>query len=151
MLPTWWFWPWYLAWLLPFAALRAGRERPRSHCLFVLRALFYAIYYWRDVLLNGPNWYANQFVIVGAVFGPVALYLLGASGRRLLTFEHRRERPPRGAVLPPASSSGGAGGPATVAIRHGHRVRVAAEGWMPARVLARAAGDDHQSGRPPFP
>ena len=76
-LPTWWFWPWYAIWMLPLAALLAGRREATLGLLFGITALLvYPIYYWRDVILNGPNWYANQFVIVGAVFGPVAVYLL---------------------------------------------------------------------------
>jgi len=39
------------------------------------------------VLLNGPNWYSNQFVIVGAVFGPIALYLAGTYGGSLFNVE----------------------------------------------------------------
>jgi hypothetical protein len=76
-LPTWWFWPWYAIWMLPIAALLAGRREATLGLLFGVTALMvYPIYYWRDVILNGPNWYANQFVIVGAVFGPPAIYLL---------------------------------------------------------------------------
>jgi hypothetical protein len=85
-LPTWWFWPWYLVWLLPIAALMAGRKPASLAIVFSCSALLvYAVYYWRNLLLNGPNWYANQFVIVGAVWGPVLLYLLGSSGLHLLT------------------------------------------------------------------
>ena len=76
-LPTWWFWPWYAIWMLPLAALLAGRREATLGLLFGVSALMvYPIYYWRDVLLNGMDWYSNQFVIVGAVFGPVAIYLL---------------------------------------------------------------------------
>jgi hypothetical protein len=76
-LPTWWFWPWYAIWMLPLAALLAGRREATLGLLFGISALMvYPIYYWRDVLLNGMDWYSNQFVIVGAVFGPVAIYLL---------------------------------------------------------------------------
>ncbi|MHB8576729.1 MAG: hypothetical protein ACYDCQ_15510, partial [Dehalococcoidia bacterium] len=79
-LPSWWFWPWYVVWLLPLAALLTGRRQATLALVFASSALLvYPIYYWRDVILNGPNWYANQFVIVGAVFGPVLLYLLGSS------------------------------------------------------------------------
>lgn len=85
-IPTWWFWPWYVIWLLPFAALTAGRKHATIGLVFGTSALLvYPIYYWRDVILNGPNWFANQFVIVGAVYGPLALYLLGSSGLHLLT------------------------------------------------------------------
>jgi hypothetical protein len=63
--------------MLPIAALLAGRREATLGLLFGVTALMvYPIYYWRDVILNGPNWYANQFVIVGAVFGPPAIYLL---------------------------------------------------------------------------
>jgi hypothetical protein len=93
-LPTWWFWPWYLVWLLPIAALTAGRKPASVALIFGSSALLvYAVYYWRNVLLNGPNWYANQFVIVGAVWGPVLLYLLGSSGLHLLTLD-QSEPPP---------------------------------------------------------
>ncbi len=92
--PTWWFWPWYVVWLMPFAALTAGRKHATIGLVFATSALLvYPIYYWRNVILNGPDWYANQFVIVGAVFGPLALYLLGSSGLHLLTVEDRAEEP----------------------------------------------------------
>jgi len=85
-IPTWWFWPWYVVWLLPLAALTAGRKQATIGLVFATSALLvYPIYYWREVILNGPNWFANQVVIVGAVFGPLALYLLGSSGLHLLT------------------------------------------------------------------
>jgi len=85
-LPTWWFWPWYVVWLLPLAALTAGRKPATVAAIFGSTALLvYPIYYWRDVILNGPNWYANQVVIVGAVFGPLLVYLLATSGLGLLT------------------------------------------------------------------
>jgi alpha-1,6-mannosyltransferase len=88
VLPTWWFWPWYVVWLVPIAAVTAGRKPATVALVFATSALMvYPIYYWREVILNGPNWYANQFVIVGAVFGPVALYLLGSSGLHLLTVD----------------------------------------------------------------
>jgi alpha-1,6-mannosyltransferase len=91
-IPTWWFWPWYVVWLVPIAALLAGRKHATIGLVFASSALLvYPIYYWRNVLLNGPDWYANQFVIVGAVFGPLALYLLGSSGLHLLTVEDRGE------------------------------------------------------------
>lgn len=94
VLPTWWFWPWYTMWLLPLAALCAGRRAATLGVLFGVTSLMvYPIYYWRDVLLNGMDWYANQFVIVGAVFGPIAIYLLATYGSRLL------------AVLEPSSVS----------------------------------------------
>jgi alpha-1,6-mannosyltransferase len=87
-LPTWWFWPWYVVWLLPIAAMVAGRRVATLALLFGSTALLvYPIYYWRDVLLNGPNWYSNQFVIVGAVFGPIALYLAGTYGGSLFNVE----------------------------------------------------------------
>jgi len=87
-LATWWFWPWYVIWLLPFAALVAGRRLAILGLLFGLSALMvYPIYYWRDVLLNGMNWYANQVVIVGAVFGPLAVYLLATYAVPLLVDE----------------------------------------------------------------
>ncbi len=87
-IPTWWFWPWYVVWLVPVAALTAGRKHATIGLVFASSALMvYPIYYWRNVLLNGPDWYANQFVIVGAVFGPLALYLLGSTGLHLLTVE----------------------------------------------------------------
>jgi hypothetical protein len=87
-LATWWFWPWYVMWLLPFAALVAGRRLAILGLLFGLSALMvYPIYYWRDVLLNGMNWYANQVVIVGGVFGPLAVYLLATYVTPLLVAE----------------------------------------------------------------
>jgi ALG3 protein len=88
VLPTWWFWPWYLVWLAPLAALASGSRRATLGVVFGSSALLvYPIYYWRDVLLNGPNWYANQFVIVGAVFGPVLIYLLSTSGSGIFTLD----------------------------------------------------------------
>ncbi len=88
VLPTWWFWPWYLIWLAPLAALASGSRRATLGMVFGSSALLvYPIYYWRDVLLNGPNWYANQFVIVGAVFGPVLIYLLSTSASGMFTLD----------------------------------------------------------------
>jgi len=86
-LPTWWFWPWYVVWLLPIAAMVAGRRVATLALLFGSTALLvYPIYYWRDVLLNGPNWYSNQFVIVGAV----------SWADRALSRRHLRREPVQG-------------------------------------------------------
>ena len=61
----WWFWPWYLAWLMPIAALAPRRAMALLASTFSLTAmLMYAAYYWHVY----GDWHATQQLVFKTVF-----------------------------------------------------------------------------------
>jgi hypothetical protein len=70
----WWFWPWYLGWLVPLAALNPNRRVALVGIIFSMTAmLMYVSYYWR---VFNPDWYMTQRVVFVTVFA-VPLVLAG--------------------------------------------------------------------------
>ena len=91
LIATWWFWPWYVLWLVPLAAVVPGRAVALVGLLFSASAmLMYAPYFW---LL-----YERPLVLQGATavvaFLPPVLVGLGCLLRRAV----RRQRRGRAAV-----------------------------------------------------
>lgn len=81
LLVSWWFWPWYLTWLAPLAALVRGGWRSIAFAAFASAALLTYLYWWPDPPWRSATWFLAYAVISGGVFGvPV---LLWATGRRL--------------------------------------------------------------------
>jgi len=70
----WWFWPWYLTWLVPLAALAPRRGGALLAALFSMTAmLLYAAYYWNVY----DEWHYKQQLVFMTVFaGPLALACL---------------------------------------------------------------------------
>jgi alpha-1,6-mannosyltransferase len=61
----WWFWPWYLAWLVPVAALAPRRGMALLASTFSLTAmLLYAAYYWHVY----GDWHTTQQLVFKTVF-----------------------------------------------------------------------------------
>jgi alpha-1,6-mannosyltransferase len=74
MLASWWFWPWYLGWLAPLAAWRAGDRRAWAFALATGAALLTYCYWWSDPPDRADSWYAWYALITLAVFVvPVAV------------------------------------------------------------------------------
>jgi alpha-1,6-mannosyltransferase len=73
VLAKWWFWPWYLLWFVPLAALLPGERAARVAAVFSISALLlYVTYYWQ---LYQP-WYQLQVTTVAVVFLPPVVTLL---------------------------------------------------------------------------
>ena len=70
----WWFWPWYLTWLVPMAAITPRRSIAKLAILFSLTAiLLYAAYYWRVY----GDWHTTQRLVFKTVFvAPLAFAAL---------------------------------------------------------------------------
>jgi alpha-1,6-mannosyltransferase len=70
----WWFWPWYLAWLIPVAALAPRRGMAVLASLFSMTAmLLYAAYDWNVY----DDWHHTQRLVFMTVFAaPLALACL---------------------------------------------------------------------------
>ncbi|MBX7110362.1 MAG: hypothetical protein K1X87_00765 [Dehalococcoidia bacterium] len=63
----WWFWPWYLTWLVPIAALAPRRGSALLATLFSCTAmLHYAAYYWGLY----DEWHHHQRELFAVVFAP---------------------------------------------------------------------------------
>jgi hypothetical protein len=81
----WWFWPWYLIWAVPLAAMTPTRRVTGVVSLCSLTAmLWYVAYMWQ---IYGPDWHEIQRETAATVFAiPVTLaaVLLSADGVRLL-------------------------------------------------------------------
>jgi hypothetical protein len=67
----WWFWPWYLTWLVPLAALAPRRGGALLATVFSMTAmLLYAAYYWNVY----GSWHHTQRLVFMTVFAaPLAL------------------------------------------------------------------------------
>lgn len=67
----WWFWPWYLTWLVPLAALTPRRGGALLASVFSLTAmLLYAAYYWNVY----DDWHHKQRLVFATGFtAPLAL------------------------------------------------------------------------------
>lgn len=74
---SWWFWPWYLAWLAPFAAWSGGWRRAGSYAVVTATALFTYLYWWVDPVEGTRRWYELYMLISGLVFAPAALLWAG--------------------------------------------------------------------------
>lgn len=70
---TWWFWPWYLLWLVPLAALTPGSRRTLVAVVFSASAmLMYVAYFW----LLYTDWVRVQTTTFKTIFiAPVAVAL----------------------------------------------------------------------------
>ncbi|MGE0227288.1 MAG: hypothetical protein AB7I38_02205 [Dehalococcoidia bacterium] len=89
----WWFWPWYLAWLVPFAAVTPRRGIAALAVLFSCTAmLLYAAYYWNVY----EDWHRHQrlvfWVVFAAPLGLAALLSMWAMARAALTLRRRLRR-----------------------------------------------------------
>ncbi len=82
VLASWWFWPWYLSWLAPMAAWRAGGRRAWVFALFTCAALFTYLYWWSDPPERARLWYIWYALITAGVFAlPGGLWLAGCRAR----------------------------------------------------------------------
>ena len=74
---SWWFWPWYLAWLTPFAVWSGGGRRAGSFAVIVTSALFTYLYWWVDPVDGSRRWYELYALICALVFAPAVLVWAG--------------------------------------------------------------------------
>jgi 4-amino-4-deoxy-L-arabinose transferase-like glycosyltransferase len=96
-----WFWPWYVTWFAPLAALRGpGRLRTTAILYTIGGMILYGLY-----PLLAPPFADLEGYVPLICFGPVALYLLGRTLSDLREKVHawraRRVRLPAGAVPEP--------------------------------------------------
>ncbi|MGD9891849.1 MAG: glycosyltransferase family 39 protein [Dehalococcoidia bacterium] len=83
-LASWWFWPWYVTWVLPLAALLAGQPIARFTLLWSLGAMAaYIPITFRPFFWGEPPDDRMPLAVTVTVFGPAALYALLALRRRL--------------------------------------------------------------------
>lgn len=76
LLASWWFWPWYLTWLAPTAALARGWQRPAAFASMTGAALLTYLYWWPDPTWRSVTWYIAYSAITVAVFLiPAAVWL----------------------------------------------------------------------------
>lgn len=75
LLASWWFWPWYLAWLAPPAAWLAGTRRLWTFVVMSGAALLTYVYWWPDPPWRTSAWFAWYMVITAGVFAlPAVLW-----------------------------------------------------------------------------
>lgn len=73
VIATWWFWPWYLVFLVPFGALLPGSRPALIGTLFAFTAmLMYLPYFW---LLDG-DWLLHHALTAATAFLPPVLLAL---------------------------------------------------------------------------
>jgi hypothetical protein len=92
VLASWWFWPWYLIWLAPLAALGAAGDRRRwVFVLITAGALLSYLYWWDDPPARSRRWFELYALLTAVVFLlPAALWAVTAcrwtpgAGRRSL-------------------------------------------------------------------
>jgi alpha-1,6-mannosyltransferase len=66
---SWWFWPWYLSWLAPLAALAPGPDRRRwAYVLITGTALLSYCYWWDDPVERSRRWVELYTALTIAVF-----------------------------------------------------------------------------------
>jgi hypothetical protein len=72
---SWWFWPWYLIWLVPLAALAPRNAEALLASVFSATAmLMYVVYIWQ---VFDPNWHATQRETAATIFAlPLLLALV---------------------------------------------------------------------------
>jgi hypothetical protein len=76
LLVSWWFWPWYLTWLAPVAALGRGWGRAATFALFASAALLTYLYWWPDPPWRTREWFQLYATITFGVFAlPAAVWL----------------------------------------------------------------------------
>lgn len=74
LLASWWFWPWYLAWLAPLAALGGRFDRRRwVFVLFAAAALLSYCYWWDDPPAHSRRWFELYTALTVGVFVVPAL------------------------------------------------------------------------------
>ncbi|MGD9890460.1 MAG: hypothetical protein AB7R89_21120 [Dehalococcoidia bacterium] len=89
LIATWWFWPWYVIWIVPLAALVPGRGAALIGLSFSASAmLMYAAYFW---LLDGDG-VRLQAATATVAFLPPALIGLGYLTWRWVYRWHDRRR-----------------------------------------------------------
>lgn len=77
LVATWWFWPWYVMWLVPLAAVLPYRRAALLGLTFSASAmLMYAAYFW---MLYGDG-FALQVTTAAVAFLPPCLVIVGALG-----------------------------------------------------------------------
>jgi hypothetical protein len=82
-LASWWFWPWYVIWVLPLAALFAGQPLAHFALLWSLGALAaYVPITFRPFYWGEPPDDRMPFAVTLAVFVPAVIYALLALWRR---------------------------------------------------------------------
>ena len=74
-LASWWFWPWYVTWVLPLAALFIGQPIARFTMLWSLGAIAaYIPITFRPFFWGEPPDGRMPFAVTLAVFAPAAIY-----------------------------------------------------------------------------
>lgn len=78
LLASWWFWPWYLTWAAPVAALGRGWRRPAAYVACACGALLSYLYWWPDPVWRSTRWFAAYGALTAAVFLlPAVIWLAG--------------------------------------------------------------------------
>ena len=81
VLASWWFWPWYITWLAPAAALSRGWHRAGAFAAFCGGALFTYLYWWAEPGWRTAEWFRLYGAITFGVF--IVPAVLSLAGRRL--------------------------------------------------------------------
>jgi hypothetical protein len=98
LLVSWWYWPWYLTWLAPAAALGSSLRRPIAFAVMAAGSLLTYLYWWPDPAWRSSAWYGAYLAITVCVFvAPAIVWLWPGAWTR------RRSLGPRGPSSVPAS------------------------------------------------
>lgn len=82
LLASWWFWPWYVLWLAPAAALARGWSRVSAVVVMAGASLLTYLYWWPDPPFRSQEWFRLYAAITLAVFvAPAAVWAWGAARR----------------------------------------------------------------------
>jgi hypothetical protein len=76
LLVSWWYWPWYLTWLAPAAALGTGLRRPIAFAVMAAGSLLTYLYWWPDPPWQTTEWYGAYIAITAGVFAAPAIVWL---------------------------------------------------------------------------
>jgi hypothetical protein len=108
LIATWWFWPWYVIWLVPLAAVLPWRGVALVGLLFSASALLmYVPYFW---MLTGDGLPLNAATTAVAFLPPVL------AGVGWLAWRRRALTPDQMALTPDPSPNAGRGGTSSTTV-----------------------------------
>jgi hypothetical protein len=94
LLVSWWYWPWYLTWLAPAAALGSGLRRPIAFAVMATGSLLTYLYWWPDPPWQSSAWYGAYLSITVVVFvAPATIWLWPDAWLRRRSLEPRPSTP----------------------------------------------------------
>lgn len=94
LLVSWWYWPWYLTWLAPAAAISSGFRRPIAFAVMAAGSLLTYLYWWPDPLWRSSMWYgAYVGITLGVFVVPAVIWLWPSAWRRRRSEALKMSRP----------------------------------------------------------